>query len=57
MMLPPMNEVLIKLMDSFQWTYEVGIICPIEDIGKNDSQVAQMVKKKKNLHTVQKTQV
>ena len=46
-MLPPMNEVLIKLMDSFQWTYEVGIICPIEDIGKNDSQVAQMVKKKK----------
>ena len=47
MMLPPMNEVLIKLMDSFQWTYAMGIICPIEDIGKNDSQVAQVVKKKK----------
>ena len=42
-----MNEVLIKLMDSSQWTYEVGIICPIEDIGKNDSLVAQTVKKKK----------
>ena len=49
MMLPPMNEVLIKLMDSFQWTYAVGIICPIEDIGKNDSQVAQVVKKKKKI--------
>ena len=48
MTLPPMNEVLIKLMDSSQWTYEVGIICPIEDIGKNDSLVAQTVKKKKS---------
>ena len=56
MTLPPMNEVLIKLMDSSQWTYEVGIICPIEDIGKNDSLVAQTVKKK-NLPAVQKTQV
>ena len=60
MTLPPMNEVLIKLMDSSQWTCEVGIICLIEDIGKNDSLVAQTVKKKKkkkNLPAVQKTQV
>ena len=56
MTLPPMNEVLIKLMDSSQWTCEVGIICLIEDIGKNDSLVAQTVKKK-NLPAVQKTQV
>ena len=47
MTLPPVNEVLIKLMDSSQWTCEVGIICLIEDIGKNDSLVAQTVKKKK----------
>ena len=56
MTLPPMNEVLIKLMDSSQWTCDVGIICLIEDIGKNDSLVAQTVKKK-NLPAVQKTQV
>ena len=56
MTLPPMNEVLIKLMESSQWTCEVGIICLIEDIGKNDSLVAQTVKKK-NLPAVQKTQV
>ena len=47
MTLPPMNEVLIKLMDSSQWTCDVGIICLIEYIGKNDSLVAQTVKKKK----------
>ena len=46
MKLSPMNEVLITLMDSSQWTYEVGIICPIEDIGKNNSLVAQTVKTK-----------